>query len=152
MKYWFLVLFIFISSLINAQSSRDSVMKVVNNLFVAMREADGEKLKMCFTDSAILQTIVQPRTGPLKVKTDKVNDFAAIISKEAQGNADERIQPEAVHIDGALASVWAPYSFYYKGKFSHCGVNSFQLVREASGWKIQYLIDTRRKDKCPDNQ
>lgn len=152
MKYWFLILFTLSTYLIKAQDNRDSVMQVVHDLFDAMREADAGKLKRCFADSAILQTIVQPRTGPVKVKTDKVDDFAAFISREARGNADERLQPEIIHIDGPLASVWAPYSFYYKGQFSHCGVNSFQLVREASGWKIQYLIDTRRKDKCPGNQ
>lgn len=150
MKYWFLILFILNSCLITAQGSRDSVMAVVNNLFDAMRNADAKQLKTCFTDSAILQTIIMSPSGTVKVRTDQVNDFAAFLSKEAKGNADERIKLESVQIDGALASVWTPYSFYYKGKFSHCGVNSFQLVRLASGWKIQYLIDTRRKEECGD--
>ncbi len=150
MKYWFLILFILNSCLINAQGSRDSVVLVVNNLFDAMRNADARQLKACFTDSAILQTIIVSPSGTVKVRTDHVNDFAAFLSKEAKGNADERIKLESVQIDGALASVWTPYSFYYKGKFSHCGANSFQLVRLASGWKIQYLIDTRRKENCDD--
>jgi len=51
-------------------------------------------------------------------------------------------------IDGNLASVWTPYEFYFKGQFSHCGVNSFQLVKSNNEWKIQYIIDTRRKDNC----
>lgn len=44
--------------------------------------------------------------------------------------------------------VWAPYQFYYKGKFSHCGADSFQLVRINGKWKIQYLVDTRRSQGC----
>lgn len=150
MKYWFLVLFILDSYLINAQGSRDSVMLVINNLFDAMRNADARQLTACFTDSAILQTIVKSLSNAIKVRTSYVNDFAALVSKEAKGHADERIRFESIQIDGALACVWAPYSFYYKGKFSHCGVNSFQLVRLVSGWKIQYLIDTRRKENCDD--
>jgi len=47
-----------------------------------------------------------------------------------------------------MATVWAPYKFYYKGTFSHCGVDMFQLVRMKGGWKIVYLIDTRRKEPC----
>jgi len=62
--------------------------------------------------------------------------------------ADERIVFETIRIDGPLASVWTPYNFYYEGKFSHCGVNSFQLVKINGEWKIQYLIDTRRKQGC----
>jgi len=53
-----------------------------------------------------------------------------------------------VKIDGPLAIVWTPYKFYFNGKFSHCGVNSFQLVRFNGVWKIQYLIDTRRRAGC----
>ncbi|MFP3594978.1 hypothetical protein SB689_23835, partial [Chryseobacterium sp. SIMBA_038] len=61
---------------------------------------------------------------------------------------EERIIIEAIHTDGNLASVFTPYSFYLKGKFSHCGANSFQLVKQNEEWKIQYIIDTRRKDNC----
>jgi hypothetical protein len=44
-----------------------------------------------------------------------------------------------------MATVWTPYTFYYKGQYSHKGINSFQLVKLKEGWKIQYLIDTRYK-------
>ena len=47
-----------------------------------------------------------------------------------------------------MANVWTAYSFYFDGKFSHCGVNSFQLLKEAGEWKIFYLVDTRRKEGC----
>ena len=52
---------------------------------------------------------------------------------------------ETIKIDGALASVWTPYKFYSGATFSHCGANSFQLVKIDGAWKIQYIIDTRRK-------
>ncbi|MBK7883161.1 MAG: hypothetical protein IPJ81_04670 [Chitinophagaceae bacterium] len=42
--------------------------------------------------------------------------------------------------DGLLATAWLPYKFYYKNKFSHCGVNSIQLINTPKGWKIQYLV------------
>jgi hypothetical protein len=61
---------------------------------------------------------------------------------------DERIRFDVIRIDGALAIVWALYQFYYKGKFSHCGADSFQLVRINGKWKIQYLVDTRRSRGC----
>ncbi|HNJ29817.1 MAG TPA: hypothetical protein PLQ40_12740, partial [Ferruginibacter sp.] len=82
------------------------------------------------------------------VKTDAVADFANSISKLPKDAADERITFDVVRVDGALAIAWTPYKFYFNGKFSHCGVNSFQLVRFNGEWKIQYLIDTRRKAGC----
>jgi len=63
---------------------------------------------------------------------------------------DERINFDMVRTDGPLATAWTPYKFYYKGNFSHCGVDSYQLVRINGIWKIQYLIDTRRNMSCGD--
>ncbi|MEM9869076.1 MAG: nuclear transport factor 2 family protein, partial [Bacteroidota bacterium] len=34
------------------------------------------------------------------------------------------------------------------GTFSHCGINSFQMVNFGGEWKIIYLIDTRGKEGC----
>jgi hypothetical protein len=71
------------------------------------------------------------------------------ISTTPEGtNLDERILDYQIKIDGALASAWTPYNFYVNGNFSHCGVNSFQLVKMDDVWKIVYIIDTRRKEPC----
>jgi hypothetical protein len=65
-----------------------------------------------------------------------------------KGAADEQIVFETVKVDDDLAMVWTPYRFIFNGKFSHCGVNSFTLVKLNGEWKINYVIDTRRKEKC----
>lgn len=149
MKKWIIIWFVLHLSL-NAvsQTSEDSVKAVVNRLFDAMRHADALMLKSCFADSTILQTVIKKTGQLLEVRTENVSEFADFISKEAEGNADERIKFDIIKIDGLLATVWTEYKFYYKNIFSHCGVNSFQLVRFNDGWKIQYLIDTRRKSPC----
>jgi len=132
----------------NAQSTEDSVKNVVNGLFEGMMKSDASLLKQAFADSAILQTIVTTKEGKTHIRNENVNDFAVSISKLPKGAADERITFETIRIDGALATVWCPYKFYYNGQFSHCGVDAFQLVRLNGEWKIQYLIDTRRKSPC----
>jgi hypothetical protein len=134
-----------------SQTASDSVRTTVINLFSAMKNADSILLKACFADSAILQTIYHDKSGLVKVRDEKVAEFISFVGNEQKGNADERITIHSINIDGDLAILWTPYSFYYKGKFSHCGVNSFHLVRFNTGWKIQYLIDTRRKNGCIGN-
>ena len=131
-----------------AQNTEDSVKAVVNNMFAAMKNADSIGLKNVFSEWAVLQTISRTKEGATAVRTENINDFASFVGKSTKGDADERISFGAIHIDGALASVWTPYQFYYKGNFSHCGVNSFQLVRVNGLWKVQYIIDTRRKTEC----
>ena len=139
---------IFISTIIKAQSAEDSVKAVVNQLFTSMRNIDVTKLKEAFADGAVLQTISRKQDGSFFVQDEKINDFAENIGKAKKDSLDEQIVFETIKIDGPLASVWAPYKFYYAGKFSHCGVDSFQLVRINGRWKIQFLIDTRRRQGC----
>ncbi|MBL1220149.1 nuclear transport factor 2 family protein [Chryseobacterium sp. L7] len=125
------------------QQNQD-IEKPIRNLFLGMKNADPELMKSAFAEGAILQTITKEGT----VKNENIQEFAASVSKFSKDDLDEKIIVEAVHTDGSLASVFTPYSFYFKGKFSHCGANSFQLVKLQNEWKIQYIIDTRRKENC----
>jgi hypothetical protein len=132
-----------------SQTSADSVKAVVTKLFTAMKAADGKMLVECFADNAILQTVSTNKEGLNYV--DRIfgpTDFLAQLSKIPKDSADERITFDVVKTDGPLAIVWTPYQFYYAGVFHHCGVNSFQLVRINGSWKIQYLIDTRKRVGC----
>jgi hypothetical protein len=139
----FTVALLFGSFFCFGQQQNQEIEKPIRNLFIAMKNADPELLKTTFSDTAILQTITKDG-----VKNEEIKDFIASISKYSKGDLDERIVIEAIHTDGNLASVFTPYSFYFKGKFLHCGANSFQLVKQNGEWKIQYLIDTRRKENC----
>jgi len=136
------------SIIVHGQATEDSVKAVINNLFTGMRNADPVLLKSAFSDSAVLQTITRNKEGKMLVATENVSELADFVGHLKKDSADERIQFETIKIDGPLAIVWTPYNFYHNGKFSHCGVNSFQLVRFDGIWKIQYLIDTRRRTGC----
>lgn len=128
-----------------SQTSEDDLVKAtVSQLFNGMKTSDSVLIKKSFHKNAVLQTI----TKTSEVKNESIEDFVLSISKAEKGSLDERISFSNILIDGNLASVWALYEFYYKGQFSHCGVNSFQLVKSNNEWKIQYIIDTRRKDNC----
>ncbi|HEX6179652.1 MAG TPA: nuclear transport factor 2 family protein [Chitinophagaceae bacterium] len=150
MKHFLILLtvIIFTHTLTIAQSAEDSVKATVNQLFEGMKNSDANAIREAFADSAILQTIGRNQQGQTTIRTDAVSGFAEQISKLPKGAADERITFETIKIDGPLAIVWTPYTFHYNGNLSHCGVNSFQLVRINGKWKIQYLIDTRRRQGC----
>lgn len=137
----FLIVLLLLSSFCFAQKiENDAIKESVEKLFTGMKNADTIMIKSVFADNAILQTITKNDV----VKTEKLQNFLSSFSKLSKNDADEKIKFETIHIDGNLASVFTPYEFYYKGKFSHCGANSFQLVKQNDVWKIQYLIDTRR--------
>ena len=132
-----------------AQTAQDSVQQTIHSLMKGMLQADSSMIRHAFTDQAVLQTI---KTGGVAgapiLLNESVDEFVQAVTKLKPGVADEQVEFGAVLLDGDLASVWTPYRFFRNGQFSHCGVNSFQLVRGEKGWKIQYLIDTRRKQPC----
>ncbi|SFG57239.1 nuclear transport factor 2 family protein [Pedobacter insulae] len=150
-KFYILALILFIGiSKNNAQTvnqEEDAVKQTINNLFDGMRNSDSTFLRKAFTPKSIMQTIAT-RDGKAMVRTESVDGFIKSVSAPHPEKYDERIVFTKVLIDGNLASVWTDYKFYVGDKFSHCGVNSFQLFKGDDGWKIIYLIDTRRKDNC----
>ena len=139
------IFFLLISSFSFAQNpSEKEIVKPIEKLFNAMKSADSLGVKNAFSGSAMMQTFGKNQ----EIRTDKVEDFAKQVGSSKVGDLDERFTISKILIDGNMASVWVPYQFYYKGNFSHCGVNSFQLAKINNEWKIQYIIDTRRKENC----
>jgi hypothetical protein len=134
-----------------AQSGLEEVKAPINALFEGMRKADTALVQSAFAPSAIMQTIVKTKDGLTTVRTEELKKFISFVGQPHEEVYDERISFDAIHIDSDLAIAWAPYRFYVGEKFSHCGVNSFQLVRLNGQWKIQYIIDTRRKEGCTTN-
>ena len=132
---------------VKAQTAADSVKAVINQFFDGMRNVDVSMVTGSFADSAILQTVVN-RQGKVSVRNEPLSGFANVITQQQKRDLDEKIQFETIKVDGPMAMAWTPYKFYFKGQFSHCGVNSFQLVKINGAWKIQYIIDTRRREGC----
>ena len=147
MRYLLLIL-----TLINlksyAQTPEEAVKQPIRALFDAMRTSDTTLLASAFAPNAIMQTIVKTKDGGVAVRTEELKKFISFVGQPHADVYDERIFFDAIKIDGDLAIAWTPYKFYAGDKFSHCGVNSFQLVRLNGAWKIQYIIDTRRKEGC----
>jgi hypothetical protein len=129
-------------------TEEDAIKKVVNNLFLAIRTSDTTLLKTVFSPDMVLHSIGQKADGTSILQTDKAAEFIKSVGTPHKDVYDERIVITNVKIDGPLASVWAPYKFYVGTQFSHCGVDVFQLMKTSAGWKIIYIVDTRRKDNC----
>jgi hypothetical protein len=60
----------------------------------------------------------------------------------------ERMWSPAVRVKGAIADVWAPYDFHVDGKFSHCGIDTFTLLKGPTGWLIASVVYTVESSGC----
>ncbi|RVT98273.1 hypothetical protein EOD41_18050 [Mucilaginibacter limnophilus] len=132
------------------QNETDAVKKTITTMFDAMRKGDSTLLNSAFHKDMVLQGVAKKKDGNSYLYSEKASEFLKAVGTPHKEVWDERITWGNIKIDGELASVWTPYKFYLDGNFSHCGVNFFQLLKTVGGWKIIYIIDTRRKDNCPE--
>jgi hypothetical protein len=147
MKRIFLIL-TFISTTVYAQNDEVAVKQVVNRLFDGMKKSDTAMIRSVFSSDPTLQSIATSRDGNVLIVNEPLDSFLVEISKPHTEVYDERLSFDVIKIDGELAMVWAPYKFYVGERLNHCGTDSFQLVRISGQWKIQYMIDTRRRQGC----
>ena len=149
-KYLVLLIICLSSQQISAQqpgTEIESVKKVITQLFDGMRKGDSSMVAATFSQGIVMQTVTGSGTNT-KVRTGNPADFLKFVAAPQKDIPDERITFDNVLVDADLATAWTSYKFYLGDKFSHCGVNSFTLVKEAGKWKILHLIDTRRKENC----
>ncbi|QHJ06275.1 nuclear transport factor 2 family protein [Hymenobacter busanensis] len=130
-----------------AAAETEAVKQTVTRFFEGLRKGDSAMVRGTLAPAVVLHTI-SARGGQTQVLAESPKEFLQAVGTPHKEVWDERITFERVLLDGQLASVWTPYQFYLGNKFSHCGYNSFQLVKLAAGWRIVYVIDTRRKDGC----
>lgn len=120
---------------------------IIKSFFDGMRSSNGEILQTLITDDITLHTVTQREGETVKAATD-MNRFLESVSNAPDGLLNEQLTSLEVHIDGDLATAWMEYNFFRGDEFSHCGVNSMNLIRTSDGWKIFSIVDTRRTDNC----
>lgn len=129
-------------------TDEQQVLSVVSRVFDGMRAADSTMVRATFAEGARFAS-VDSRATPPRMKYDAVDGWLGAIAKSAN-RWDEQVYDVQTRVDGGIAQVWAPYTFYLDKKVSHCGVNMLQLLKTPDGWRITQLSDSRRRDACPD--
>lgn len=156
-NYLLSISFVLINVCVCAQNGlsdeKESVKKVIVQLFDAMKAGDSTRLAAVFHPEARLQTAsLHPKTGQTTLETDDISAFITQVGMPHPEIYDERITAYEISVDGPLATAWTPYRFYVGEKFSHCGVNAFQLFKSKDGWKIIQITDTRRRESCEESK
>lgn len=120
-----------------------SPVDTAQSLFDAMLKHDGESSKTLFTPEATMTS----------VHTDgkaTVTPFSKFLERIANSKDTllERMWNPTVLEQGPLAVIWAKYDFHVNGKFHHCGVDTFNLVKTDAGWKIASVAWTSETSGC----
>ena len=152
-------IFLFITAFALAQNSteatseKEEVKKVIETFFEGFHARDSIVMKSAFHEESVIQTIGRTKEGDFKLVNEELGKLLrGIVSIPLETEFKEVLHDFEIKIDGEMANVWTPYSFYLNNTFSHCGVNNFQLLKQNGEWKIIYLIDTRRREGCEERK
>jgi len=135
---------------LKAQSTvGQAVMEPIVRLFTGMNKGDSALAHSAFASEITMATIAKDKAGNVVVRRE--NSIAGFLKAIATPHPEPWSEPiwnTKIEVDGNFAQIWTDYAFYVGKKFSHCGVDAFQLVNNGSGWKIIHLADTRRTADC----
>jgi Putative lumazine-binding len=131
----------------NARNAeRDAVVAAVQEFFRSMEANDvAAAQRVMLPDGQLHATrrtgdSVMVRQGAFSAHFERL--------KAARDTVVERMWDPEVRVHGTVAMLWTPYDLYVNGKFSHCGVDAFSLVRQTDGWKISSVIYTIEPTGC----
>lgn len=150
-KFFFAALLFTLGSSLSAQDFQGEekiVYDVIVKLFDGMRAGDSSMVHSVFFDECRMYSNSVNKKGENINEEGDLNKFLSAIGTPHEQIWDEKIWNTTVQIDLGVAQVWTEYGFYVGDKFSHCGIDAFQLMKENDQWKILQIIDTRKRDGC----
>lgn len=147
-----IVFLILLASSAFAQKADDSkdALAVVNKLWAEMSAANPAGIVALHNPGAQLVAIFKTKAGTTVIRNLTADEFSKNFS-EKKVIKEDMYAPE-VRVYGDFAMVWGRYVFFIEGKISHCGVNSFHLVRTAEGWKIGGIASTIDPGACTEEE
>jgi Putative lumazine-binding len=127
-----------------ADEERAAVLRAMQVFFDAMTARDVEGARKILQPQGRFHAI-STRGATHEMRDFSNEEYVARLQASKQ-TMRERIWNPEVRIHGPIATVWAPYDFWIDGKYSHCGINAFDLVKTEEGWKITggvYTVESK---------
>lgn len=126
-----------------AQKSDDAkdALAVVNKMFAEMANHNPAAIAELWTKDSNLAAVIKRKDGKTALVSFTGEKFSQNFA-EKKDEIKEDMYEQKTFVDGNVAMVWGRYVFFIDGKISHCGLNSFQLVKTDSVWKIANAAST----------
>lgn len=129
-----------------AQTEEDAILKAVGSVFEGINTKDRDLILSVMAENSVLFatgkrddiSFARPSTGAQFAQQVSAGDRKFL----------ERMFETQVRFQEGVATVWANYDFHVDGTFSHCGVDTFTLVKTAGGWKVASLVYTVETEGC----
>ena len=128
-------------------ADRDAIVAVAQRFFDAIAQRDPAIARqVMLPEGQVVAVSDQKGTSVPRART--AQQFADGLAN-ATGDSLERMWSPDVRVQGGIGTLWTRYDFHRDGTFSHCGVDAFNLVKTADGWRIASVMYTIERTNCP---
>lgn len=135
----------------NLDQEKKEIEYVLLEMFDGMRTGDSARVSKVFIKEALFFTSKKSKEGLQVTEKGSLKDFLKAIGTPHEQVWDEKLFNTYIQSEGGIAQVWTGYNFFIDDRFSHCGVDAFQLIKQNGHWKIVSIIDTRQIEGCSPN-
>jgi|TARA_Y100000588_G_C14221338_1_gene911108 hypothetical protein len=149
--YKLLILAVALSySIISFSQSDDraAILETVQKFFDSIEFRDRQLLESILVPNSLNISARELDDGEAQFNVMSYDEVVTALTRPGR-NAKERSWDETVLIQGNIAVVWTPYDFHVDGVFSHCGIDSFQLIKQDGQWLISNSSWTLETENCP---
>jgi hypothetical protein len=129
-----------------AQEDQRAIMAVVDRMFAALAAKSPEALLAEVVPEGL--ATASQHGADRGVHSVRWPEFAAHLAR-IPGRPAERLIDPHVHVEGDIAMIWSRYEFELDGRFLHCGIDHFDLIRQDGRWKVLNLTWTQQTENCP---
>jgi hypothetical protein len=120
-----------------------AIVETIQRVFDAMAAHDPDAARAVLVPEG--RVIASRANGT--VTNISQEEFAARLATARQKYLERMWNPKVL-VRGNIAQVWAEYDFHLDGKFSHCGIDAFTLLKNATGWKVAGISYTAETTGC----
>jgi hypothetical protein len=136
-----------------AQSDdRDLILAVMEKAFAAVHSNNADDWRAIqLAEGTSLSFRPDPEGLPekLQMSISSNEEFLANLKPDGHEYVERWTGEPTLLIRGPIAVIWGEYEFWIDGEFSHCGVDSVDLVKVEGEWLIANFVWTVEKDNCP---
>ena len=130
----------------NEEEEKKQILQKLNSFFKVLENRDTAIYNTLVFANAQIWT-VRNQNDTLK---NSMRSFADDMKKLIAMNTVIQEHPLSfdIKIHNDIAIAWVPYTLSLSGKYSHCGVDVFTLIKTNEGWKIVNATYSVELDGC----
>jgi len=136
-------------NLAHAQSDdRETILAVMEKAFAAVHTNNPDDWRAIQLAEGTSLSFRPGPAGP-EMQMSSNEKFLAGLKPDGHEYVEHWTGEPTILVSGPIAVIWGEYEFWIDGDFSHCGVDSVDLVKVEGEWKIANFMWTVEKEGCP---